>query len=185
MNDEVFTLEQEETKRPVTMAEKIEYAHRVLLLGAKMSMDFYGEPLMVAYSGGKDSDVLLRLAEECLKPCEFEVENSHTSVDAPQTVYHIREEFERLNRSGIHASTIIPRYSGGGQKTMWNLTRQKLMLPTRLVRFCCAELKETTTPNRLVAVGVREDESSGRKGRDAFQTWGGQERKRANGLFFA
>lgn len=51
------------------------------------------------------------------------------------------------------------------------------MLPTRLVRFCCAELKETTTPNRLVAVGVREDESSGRKGRDAFQTWGGKNAK--------
>lgn len=46
------------------------------------------------------------------------------------------------------------------------------MLPTRTIRFCCRELKETSTPNRIIATGVRSSESNGRKGRDAFGTRG-------------
>ena len=51
---------------------------------------------------------------------------------------------------------------------MWNLIPKKQMPPTRIVRYCCATLKETSTPNRIIAVGVRESESTGRKGRDIF-----------------
>lgn len=53
---------------------------------------------------------------------------------------------------------------------MWNLIPKKKMPPTRLVRYCCATLKETSTPNRICAVGVRASESTGRKGRDIFAT---------------
>lgn len=33
-----------------------------------MSKAYYEAPLIVTYSGGKDSDVMLHLAESCLKP---------------------------------------------------------------------------------------------------------------------
>ena len=55
---------------------------------------------------------------------------------------------------------------------MWNLIPKKKMPPTRMVRYCCAVLKEASTPNRICAVGVRASESSGRKGRDIFATRG-------------
>lgn len=137
-----------------------------------MSRIYYNEPLIVSYSGGKDSDVLLHLAESCLKSNEYEVLNGHTTVDAPETVYHIRDVFKRLNEKGIKTTIDYHKRADGTNATMWNLIIEKHLPPTRIVRYCCRELKENTTPNRLCAVGVRAAESNGRKGRDVFATRG-------------
>lgn len=51
---------------------------------------------------------------------------------------------------------------------MWNLIPKKKMPPTRIARYCCAVLKEASTPNRICAVGVRALESTNRQGRDIF-----------------
>ena len=152
--------------------EKIEKSRKALKLASEMSKEYYNAPLIITYSGGKDSDVMLHLAENCLKPDEFEVLNSHTSVDAPQTVYHIRKVFERLEEKGIKATVHIPRYEDGTQITMWNLISKKPSPPTRVARYCCQILKETSTPNRICALGVRSAESSRRTGRDIFSTRG-------------
>ena len=151
---------------------KIEHSYEVLRLSAKMSKLYYQKPLIVTYSGGKDSDVMLQLAIECLDKDDFEVLNSHTTVDAPDTVYYIRNRFSELKQQGISVSIHYPTYKDGSFKSMWNLIPKKKMPPTRLVRYCCNELKETTTPNRFVAVGVREDESNIRRGRDDFMIRG-------------
>ena len=138
-----------------------------------MSKTYYGEPLIVTYSGGKDSDVLLNLAERNLEADEFEVLNSHTTVDAPETVYHIRETFERLHKKGIKATVEYHRNEDGTNTTMWSLIEKKCIPPTRIIRYCCAELKENSTPNRFCALGVRAAESTKRQGRDTFSTRGG------------
>ena len=148
--------------------DKIEKTKETLKLAVEMSKEFYGKPLIITYSGGKDSDVLLDIARKCLRPDEFEVLNSHTSVDAPETVYHIREVFNEVREGGTKCTVHIPKDKDGKQITMWNLIPKKKMPPTRIVRYCCAVLKETSTPNRICAVGVRASESSGRKGRDIF-----------------
>lgn len=59
---------------------------------ARLSEHRYKKPLMVTYSGGKDSQVLVALAERA--GINFEVVNSHTTADAPETVYFIREQFD-------------------------------------------------------------------------------------------
>lgn len=46
---------------------------------------------------------------------------------------------------------------------MWNLIPRKLMPPTRLARYCCAELKEGGGKGRFIATGVRWAESTARK----------------------
>ena len=161
---------------------KIEKSKEVLRLARDMSLEYYGKPLVLTYSGGKDSDVMLDLAIKALKPSEFEVINSHTSVDAPETVYHIREVFNRVRGGGTECTVHYPRDKDGKQITMWNLIPRKQIPPTRLARYCCAVLKEASTPNRICAVGVRASESSGRKGRDAFAILG---RTKAQGLFFS
>ena len=61
--------------------------------------------------------------------------------------------------------------------TMWNLIPAKRIPPTRIVRYCCQELKETSTPNRIAALGVRAAESTKRQGRDTFGASGGSYRK--------
>lgn len=169
-------------RRPQTLAEKVEKSKRTLILAADMSKTYYNAPLILTYSGGKDSDVMLHLAESCLKADDFEVLNSHTSVDAPETVYHIRAEFKRLSAKGIKATIHYPKDKDGNHETMWTLIPKKKMPPTRMMRYCCTILKETSTPNRLAALGVRAAESSKRQGRDIFGIRGGTYKK---AMFFS
>lgn len=53
--------------------EILEKSIKTLQLAADMSRAYYGEPLIITYSGGKDSDVMLHLAESCLNSTEFEI----------------------------------------------------------------------------------------------------------------
>lgn len=178
-----MSLEDNHTERqPQTLDEKIEKSKQALRLAADMSKTYYEKPLILAYSGGKDSDVLLHLAESCLNVGDFELLNGHTTVDAPETVYHIRDTFKRLSDKGIKTTIDYHKNPDGTNITMWNLIPRKLMPPTRIVRYCCEVLKETTTPNRLCALGVRAAESRKRQGRDTFSTRGDVQRRN---IFFA
>ena len=127
---------------------------------ARLSLHRYGKPLLITYSGGKDSQVLVALAER--SGIDFEVVNSHTTADAPETVYFIREQFRKMEGCGINCTIEKPRYKGK-PTSMWSLIPQKMMPPTRLVRYCCSVLKENVGRNRFIATGVRWDESSRRK----------------------
>lgn len=127
---------------------------------ARLSLHRYGKPLLITYSGGKDSQVLVALAER--SGIDFEVVNSHTTADAPETVYFIREQFRQMEGRGINCTIEKPRYKGK-PTSMWSLIPQKMMPPTRLVRYCCAVLKENTGRDRFIATGVRWAESTRRK----------------------
>lgn len=128
---------------------------------SEMSLHHYGLPLVCTYSGGKDSDVMLELFKRSGVP--FEVHNSHTTADAPQTVYHIRDVFYKLELQGIKCTIDYHVQRNGKRLTMWNLIPKNLMPPTRLVRYCCRGLKETFGSGRFIATGVRWDESNKRK----------------------
>lgn len=129
-------------------------------MASDMSLHHYQKPLVCTYSGGKDSDVMLELFKRSGIP--FEVHNSHTTADAPQTVRHIREVFHQLELDGIKCEIEKPTYQGE-RTSMWRLIPKKLMPPTRLARYCCSVLKETGCANRYIATGVRWDESTSRK----------------------
>mgnify|MGYP003192158886 FL=1 len=77
-------------------------------LASGFSMKHYGKPLVCTYSGGKDSDVMLELFHRAGIP--FEVHNSHTTADAPQTVRHIRKVFKSLEEKGIKCEIEMPKY---------------------------------------------------------------------------
>lgn len=132
-----------------------------LKVASDISLRLYKQPLVITYSGGKDSDVLLHLAE--ISGIPFEVLHSLTTADAPQTVYHVRDTFHRLECKGIKCTVDKHKQPDGSRVTMWNLIPPKLMPPTRLVRYCCAALKEASGKGRFIATGVRWDESSARK----------------------
>ena len=131
-----------------------------LKAASDMSLRLYKQPLVITYSGGKDSDVLLRLAEASGIP--FEVLHSLTTADAPQTVYHVRDTFHQLENKGIKCTVDKHVQPDGSRITMWNLI-VKQGVPTRLQRFCCRYLKETGGRDRFIATGVRWDESTARK----------------------
>ena len=87
-------------------------------MASEMSLHHYGRPLICTYSGGKDSDVMLEIFKRSGIP--FEVHNSHTTADAPQTVRHIREVFRELELHGIKCEIEQPRYKGK-LISMWSL----------------------------------------------------------------
>lgn len=101
----------------------------------------------------------------------FDVHNSHTTADAPQTVRHIRKVFKSLEEKGIKCEIEMPKYKGE-HITMWKLIPLKLMPPTRQLRYCCQVLKETGCANRYIATGVRWAESRQRKEREEFEKIG-------------
>lgn len=138
-----------------------------LRMASDMSLRLYKQPLVVTYSGGKDSDVLLHLAEASGIP--FEVLHSLTTADAPETVWHVRDTFRRLELAGVKCTIDTHRTPDGGNVTMWNLIPRKLMPPTRRMRYCCSELKEGGAGKRFIATGVRWAESVKRKNRGALE----------------
>ena len=137
-------------------------ARQRLQLGAQISLHNYEQPLMLTYSGGKDSDLLVELAIRTLKPEEFEIVHGHTTADAPETVQYVRERFRQWEGMGLRCSVMYPTYKGK-RVSMWTLIPQKLMPPTRIVRYCCDVLKETCGRHRMIATGVRWAESTKRK----------------------
>lgn len=142
------------------MSDKIDIAIERLKTASKMSLAYYKQPLVVTTSGGKDSSVCVALAQAAGIP--FEVMHNHTTADAPETVYFVREEFKRLEGLGIKCTINYPIYKG--QRTsMWALIPQKLMPPTFFRRYCCEILKERGGAGRFVVTGVRWAESAKRK----------------------
>lgn len=131
-----------------------------LQTASAMSLQAYGLPLVVTTSGGKDSSVCVELALRAGIP--FEVMHNHTTADAPETVYFVRDEFKRLEAMGIKCTLNKPVYKGA-PTSMWSLIPQKLMPPTRIVRYCCSVLKEQGGAGRFISTGVRWDESTSRK----------------------
>ena len=126
---------------------------RIAIERLRMFVPQNGEPYYLCYSGGKDSDVIRILAQIADVP--HEIHHNLTTVDAPETIQYIK----------TIPGVIINKahYPDGRPKTMWNLIPHKLMPPTRLIRYCCDELKEWGGRGRLRVTGVRWDESNTRK----------------------
>ena len=105
------------------------------------------EPYFLAYSGGKDSDCIKILAY--LAGVKFEAVHSSTTVDAPETYRYIKSQPD--------VKIEYPFYN------MWQLIEMKGIPPTRLIRYCCSDLKECGGECRVVVTGVRWAESKKRK----------------------
>ena len=138
-----------------------------LKAASDMSLRLFEKPLVITYSGGKDSDVLLHLAEKSNIP--FEALHSLTTADAPETVRHVYDTFRRLEEKGVKCTVDKHVQPDGSRVTMWNLIPRKLMPPTRLMRYCCAALKEGGGKDRFIATGVRWAESTARKRRGGLE----------------
>ena len=140
--------------------DKEQKAIERLKTASEMSLAVYEQPLVITTSGGKDSGVLVQLAQASGIP--FEVRHSHTTADAPDTVRFVRQELYRLEQKGIKCNISYPIYKGK-RVSMWTLIPQKLMPPSRLMRYCCEVLKENAGKDRFIATGVRWAESNRRK----------------------
>ena len=102
-----------------------------------------GEPLEVAYSGGKDSDVILELAK--MSGIEYRAIYKNTTIDPPGTIKHVKENGVEILRP---------------KDTFFSLM-SKRGYPNRYKRFCCSVLKEYKILDNSV-MGIRKCESTKR-----------------------
>lgn len=119
--------------------KKIQSAIRILRIAEKEAAQF-NEPVEIAYSGGKDSDVLLQLAKE--SGIYYRAIYKNTTIDPPGTLEHVKSQ---------NVEILQPK------RSFFKLVEKK-GFPNRFQRFCCAELKEYKVLN-VCATGVRASES--------------------------
>ena len=124
--------------------------------------------LYVCFSGGKDSTVLAelcRLAKEQYG-VEYELHYNVTGIDPPELIYFMRENYRCIYNGKVLESTeknSVDLYCDMYDRSMWQLIVDKRMPPTRIVRYCCAELKERGGEGKICLTGVRWAESVNRK----------------------
>ena len=122
------------------LQKKIDQSIRLLQQVQKAHPD---EVIEIAYSGGKDSDVILQLAKEA--GIRYEAIYKNTTIDPPGTIRHAQDMGATIIRPKLTFAELI----------------QKKGAPTRFARFCCEELKEYKVRDVSV-MGVRRSESKKR-----------------------
>ena len=138
------------------------------------------EPYILADSGGKDSACVKRILD--MAGVRYEAVYNVTTVDPAELVRHIISQYDgviydmpdgshkyflvmngklqKVEQAEMPAKVVrftIPKYN------MRQLIVQNRYPPTRLARYCCAELKEAMNPCRVTVTGARRAESVNRR----------------------
>jgi len=110
------------------------------------------EGYYLAFSGGKDSVTILRLAQ--MAGVQFDAHYNITTVDPPELVRFIKKQHPDVARDRPEASMF-----------RLILRRENFMPPMRRARWCCEALKERGGAGRFVVTGIRWAESTQRQNR--------------------
>lgn len=70
-----------------TLDKKISLGIKLIQSAAKIAKE-HGQPIEIAYSGGKDSDCILELAR--MADVEFRAIYKNTTIDPPHTIAHCK-----------------------------------------------------------------------------------------------
>ena len=130
-----------------SLQSKIDASIATIRRAAKLAQNYTRKPLVVAFSGGKDSQTVYHLAEAA--GVDFEAVYSATTIDPPEVVRFIKQHYPMVR-------FLVPKLS------FWQLVENIRMLPKRNMRYCCSILKEQTLPGRVTLTGVRREESAKR-----------------------
>jgi len=105
------------------------------------------EGYWLAFSGGKDSVVLYDLAVE--SGVKFDAHYSVPPPDPPEVKRFVSQFYPEVQKHYPKESVLAA-------------TRKHGMLPTRVIRWCCREWKETGGNGRTILTGIRAEESARR-----------------------
>lgn len=131
----------------MTLQEKIEKSIELIRKMERSALTYSADGFHVAFSGGKDSQVIYELAK--MAGVKFKGYFYKTSVDPKELLSFIRNNYPE----------VVWLYP---EKTMFQLILLKKTLPYRFGRWCCEVLKERNGLNRVTIVGVRRSESKKR-----------------------
>lgn len=127
----------------MTLEEKIQESLSLIKRGENLALSMNPDGYFVAFSGGKDSQVLLKLVQ--MANVKYKAYYSVTTNDPPKNVRFIREIYPEV--FFLHP-----------KENFYKLIEKKGM-PTMNVRYCCDILKEQNGIGQVVLTGVRRDES--------------------------
>lgn len=127
------------------LQKKVDFAIKLIQSASEMASKV-GQPIEVAFSGGKDSAVILELTKMANVPYRAIYKN--TTIDPPGTIKYCKDNGTEIVKPTKSFLEII----------------KGIGFPSRFKRFCCKELKERKTLDYVI-LGIRADESSKRKKR--------------------
>lgn len=122
------------------LQKKVDRAIKLIQSASKIAAANGCPQIEVAYSGGKDSDVILELTKMSGVPYRAIYKN--TTIDPSGTIKHAIDNGVEVNRPKMSFLDIL----------------KKKGFPSRRARFCCAELKEYKVLDYAI-LGIRADES--------------------------
>lgn len=125
---------------------------------------FEADKYQVGYSGGKDSECVIKLMEMAGVP--FAAHYNVTTIDPPELVYHIRKRHPEVtwNRPAMHLLT--------------RMVTKEAFPPTRRIRWCCRIYKESVSSATMLVLGIRNAEGTQRGKRRMVESCRNDSRKR-------
>lgn len=138
------------------LQKKIEYSIDLLRKCEDMALRMDSENgFYLAFSGGKDSQALYHICK--MAGVKFKAHMNLTSVDPPEVIRFVKKQYPDVD-------LIKPRIS------IYDKAKKKGMLPTRIIRWCCAEYKEMSGAGKVTLIGIRHAESARRSKRNEIET---------------
>lgn len=141
-------------------------------------------PWIIAYSGGKDSTLLLQMVFELLLSLPPEerrrtvhVVGNDTLVESPLVISHLRESIQKIRQAAdmlalpVHTTITVPDID----QTFWvNVIGRGYPPPSRIFRWCTDRMKIQPTSNYILRrisergkvvllIGARKSESANRR----------------------
>jgi phosphoadenosine phosphosulfate reductase len=127
------------------MLNHIQYSIDLLQRHETTALKMNPEGYYVAFSGGKDSQVIYELCK--MAGVKFQAHFNCTTVDPKEVLRFIRLKYPDV----IWHRPV---------KSMFKLIEENKSLPTRQIRYCCRLIKEVAGINSIVITGVRKEESN-------------------------
>jgi phosphoadenosine phosphosulfate reductase len=147
---------------------KLQHSIELLKKSERLALQYFDKGFYLAFSGGKDSQALYHVAK--MAGVKFEAHYALTTLDPPELVRFIKRNYPDV---------VIDR----PEQNFHELCLKKKALPTRLMRFCCAVLKETKGAGTVTLTGVRRQESLQRSRRNEAEIVARKEENRFTGSF--
>lgn len=140
----------------MSLKDKIDYSISLLRKCERMALDYDPEDgFYLAFSGGKDSQAIYYIAK--MAGVKFKAHMNLTSIDPPEVIRFVRRNYPDVEM-------IKPKMS------IYDMALKKHILPTRVLRWCCAEYKEMSGAGKVTIIGIRHAESARRLRRNEIET---------------
>ena len=138
----------------MSLQSKIDYSIALMRKAEPLALSMHPDGFHLAFSGGKDSIVLYRLAQ--MAGVKFKAHMQITTIDPPELMCFVRRNYPdvELRRPEIN---------------FYNLIKKKKMLPHRKSRYCCQYLKEQAGAGTVTLLGIRRSESARRSKRNELE----------------